>query len=70
MVGNRTFVVLAAGGPNGLEVIRHPNTEEDLAVEKAEVMSKDCPGKTFYIAEVYMKVVTPLQPATEITRLE
>jgi|PlaIllAssembly_1097288.scaffolds.fasta_scaffold474245_4 hypothetical protein len=69
-IGNRTFLVVTAGGPNGLEIVRHPSMDEFTSLEKAEKMSKENRDRVYYIAEIYLRVVTPREPATEITRLD
>jgi hypothetical protein len=44
--------------------------DEFTSLEKAEKMSKENRDRVYYIAEIYLRVVTPREPATEITRLD
>jgi len=62
MNGKVSYVVLAGGGDNGLQVVRHPAKNADLALAKATEESLRNPGQVFYVAQVCVKVVTPRKP--------
>jgi|PlaIllAssembly_1097288.scaffolds.fasta_scaffold1488770_2 hypothetical protein len=70
MVGKVSYVVLSAGGENGLQVVRHPTADLHRAFEKAVECAEADPGVAFYVSTVLHKVIVPIRPRAELISLK